>query len=115
MKGRLSSFKNAGIGIITAYKTQPNLWIQSLMAMAVCMAGFMLTISVPEWLILILCIFFVLVSEIFNTAVETLTDLVQPEFHPLAGKVKDIAAGAVLFASAGTIICGCIIFLPKIV
>ena len=52
--------------------------------------------------------------HIFNTAIEYLTDLASPDFHPLAGKAKDTAAGAVLIASFGAFFIGVIIFIPKI-
>jgi diacylglycerol kinase (ATP) len=53
-------------------------------------------------------------AEAFNTALEFLTDLASPEPHPLAGKAKDVAAGAVLIAAIMAVIIGVIIFLPKI-
>ena len=49
-----------------------------------------------------------------NTAIEYLTDLTSPHFHELAGKTKDVAAGAVLISAIGAMIIGLIIFLPKI-
>ena len=48
--------------------------------------------------------------EIMNSAVEDLVDLVTQERKPLAGKVKDLAAGAVLFASVIAVIIGIIVF-----
>ena len=52
--------------------------------------------------------------EAMNTAVEWLTDMVSPEFHPLAGKVKDVAAAAVLLTVFGAVAAGLFIFLPRI-
>jgi len=54
-------------------------------------------------------------AEGLNTALERLTDLVSPGFHPLAGKAKDIAAGAVLLASVGGFLTGLIVFLSHLV
>ena len=48
-----------------------------------------------------------------NTALEFLTDLVSPGYHPIAKKTKDVAAGAVLLAAILAIIIGLIIFVPK--
>ena len=53
-------------------------------------------------------------AEAFNTALEFLTDLVSPDYHELAGKTKDVAAGAVLFMAIGAAIVGFLIFFPKI-
>ena len=53
-------------------------------------------------------------AEIFNTAIEALVDLLSPERRPLAGKVKDLAAGAVLAAALGALAIGAVIFGPKL-
>jgi diacylglycerol kinase len=52
-------------------------------------------------------------AEMINTAIEHLVDLVSPHSHPLAGKAKDVAAGAVLVAAVFSAIVGLIIFVPK--
>jgi diacylglycerol kinase (ATP) len=54
----------------------------------------------------------VLAAEGFNTAIERLVDLVSPDFHPVAGDVKDVAAGAVLICAIAAAIIGMIIFIP---
>ena len=65
-----------------------------------------------EWMIIILCIGVVIAAELFNTAIEKLVDLVSPQQHPVAGQVKDIAAGAVLVCAATAAIIGLIVFIP---
>jgi hypothetical protein len=79
----------------------------------VVIAGFLYRISSTEWLTIILCISLVIGMEAMNTAVEWLTDLVSPEYHPLAGKVKDVAAAAVLITVIGAVVAGLIIFIPR--
>lgn len=76
--------------------------------------SFLLQISTLEWLIVIFCIGLVLTAEIFNSAIEVLTDIVSPESNPRAGLVKDMAAGAVLIAAITSAIIGLIIFVPKL-
>ena len=49
-------------------------------------------------------------SEALNTAVETVVDLVSPEFHPLAGRAKDIAAAAVWVLSVLVAVVGVLVF-----
>lgn len=83
------------------------------MTIAVIGAGFYFDISSMEWVALVLCIALVFAMEAVNTALEYLTDLVSPGFHPLAGKAKDAAAAAVLLAAAGAVVVGLVIFLPK--
>ena len=50
-----------------------------------------------------------------NTAIETLTDLASPAYHPLAGKAKDVAAGAVLLAALGALVVGALVFVPHFI
>lgn len=51
------------------------------------------------WALGALTIGLVFVAELFNAALETLTDHLHPEQHPEIGAAKDIAAGAVLVAA----------------
>lgn len=77
-------------------------------------AGFWLDIDRVEWMIVLLASGAVIAAEAFNTAFEQTIDLVHPEFSEKAGRIKDIAAGAVLIVTCMAIACGIIIFLPKI-
>ena len=61
---------------------------------------------------MVMCFGIVLAAEGFNTAIERFVDLVSPDFHPIAGNVKDVAAGAVLICAIASAIVGVIIFLP---
>ena len=80
----------------------------------VVLVSFLLQISLVEWAVLLVCILVVLALEAVNSALEYLTDLVSPNYHPLAGKAKDMAAGAVLLASIGSVIIGLLLLGPKI-
>ncbi len=71
-------------------------------------------LSRTEWCIIVLAVVAVWTAEALNTAFEFLTDVASPEFHPLAGKAKDVAAGAVLLAAIGAVIIGLFIFGPKV-
>jgi diacylglycerol kinase (ATP) len=65
-----------------------------------------------EWCVVLLCFGLVMAAEAFNTAIERLVNLVSPDFHPLAGDVKDVAAGAVLICAIVAAIIGLIVFIP---
>ena len=80
----------------------------------VVLVSFLLQISLVEWAVLLVCILVVLALEAVNSALEYLTDLVSPNYHPLAGKAKDMAAGSVLLASIGSVIIGLLLLGPKI-
>lgn len=111
---RLKSFKYAFNGLLDLVKTQPNAQIHVLVTILVLIAGFYFQLSGLEWAIIVLTIALVLAAEAFNTALEYLTNLVSPDYHPLAGKTKDVAAAGVLICAIAAILIGIIIFLPKI-
>lgn len=111
-KKRYNSFKFALRGINSAFRSEPHMRLHVLSALAVVIAGFFFNITALEWCLLAGCIGLVFIAEIFNTAIETLTNLVSPQWHDLAGKTKDLSAGAVLAASMTAAIVGLIIFLP---
>jgi diacylglycerol kinase (ATP) len=67
-----------------------------------------------EWAILLITMGFVLVSETMNTAIETVVDLVSPEYHELAGHAKDVAAGAVLLAALTAVGVALAILAPRL-
>ena len=113
-KDRMKSFGYAIAGIITFFKTQPNAWIELSAAIAVIIGGVIWKINNTEWCWIVFSIAMVIISEMLNTALEFLTDLASPSIHPMAKKVKDVAAGAVLIAACTSLVIACIIFLPKI-
>jgi diacylglycerol kinase len=114
IKARLKSFNYAFKGIISIIKFQHNFRIHLVIAAAVIIAGLLLGLSTVEWILVITVMGFVLVTEMINSAVEELTDLVSPEEDKKAGLVKDIAAGAVLVSAIAAAITGLLIFIPKI-
>ena len=77
--------------------------------------GLILQIDLLSWAIILLCCGVVLAAELLNTAVETVVDLVSPEFHPLAGRAKDIAAAAVWVLCALVALVGIIVFANAII
>ncbi|HEY5916181.1 MAG TPA: diacylglycerol kinase family protein [Chryseolinea sp.] len=110
MRAFLRSFIYAIHGLWSGIADQRNLKFQLGVAIVVIGAGFYLTITAIEWCIILLCIAMVIGLELVNTALENLVDLVTLERKPLAGKIKDIAAGAVLIVSILSVIIGVIIF-----
>ena len=78
------------------------------------MMGLYFHLAVNDWLILLLCIGFVLCMEMLNTAIEKLCDIVHKEYHPGIKITKDIAAAAVMVSAFVAAICGAFIFLPRI-
>lgn len=112
---RLNSFKYAFRGILFLIREQPNARIHLLAATLVIFAGFYFDISQNEWLAVIISIGIVFGAEAFNSAVEETINFISPEYHSKAGKIKDLAAGAVLIVSVSALIVGIIVFLPYII
>lgn len=110
MKKFFKSFVYALKGIWSGIADQRNLKFQLGVAIIVIGAGAYLGITSMEWCVILLCIALVIGLELVNTAIENLVDLVTLERIPLAGKIKDIAAGAVLIVSIISLIVGLIIF-----
>lgn len=77
-------------------------------------AGFYYDISVNEWIAQLLAIGLVMGIEGLNTAVEKISDYIQPEVDPKIGFIKDVSAGAVMIVSIIASIVGLIIYIPKI-
>ncbi len=114
IKKRIKSFGYAFQGIGSFLRKEPNAWIHCTAVVVVTSLGLYYGISATEWCIVILCFGLVLMAEAFNTAIERLVDLVSPNFHPLAGTIKDVAAGAVLLGAIAVAIVGGILFIPYI-
>ena len=118
LKKHSISFRYAFKGLYYALKTQPNFSVHLFLAVLAVFLGLIFSINSFEWLILALTISSVVVSEMFNTAIETVTDALKE--HKRSEKddyyimvAKDIAAGAVLISAVFSVIVGLIIFLPK--
>lgn len=106
----IKSFGYAWQGIAVATREQLNIKIHLLAIACVCIAGWYWHISIQEWCWIILCFGMVLCAELINSAIEGLVDLVSPGHHHLAGKVKDIAAGAVLVTAIAAALIAFLIF-----
>ncbi len=96
-------------------RSQHNAWIHALATLLVVGAGLWFRLARADWLWLILAIMAVWTAEALNTACELLADATSPGFHPLVGKAKDVAAGAVLIAALGAVAIGLFVFVPRLV
>ena len=100
-----------GLGFMLAERNARLLLAVSVLVVGV---GFWLGLSRLEWCAAIAALALVWIAETLNTALERLTDLASPQFHPLAGKAKDLAAGAVLLAMAAAVSIGVVVFGPRL-
>ena len=113
-KKLMNSFKYAIQGILSSFKNERNMKIHVFIMILVVSAGIILKINKYEWIVCILCFAIVIGGELFNTAIETVVDMVMPYKNEKAKLAKDVSAGAVLILAMGAAICGLIIFVPKI-
>ncbi|MFQ6133645.1 MAG: diacylglycerol kinase, partial [Armatimonadota bacterium] len=107
----VESFAHALEGVIHAFRTQRHMRAHLVIIAVVMLAALFLRIEEWEILALFVSIALVLLTELFNTAVEMAVDLVTQRYHAWAKIIKDVAAGAVLVASANAILVGVVVFL----
>lgn len=100
-------------GLKTIWEEEDNFKIEITLGFLAIILGYVLQIGPAKGLVLILTITFVLAIESLNTALEELCDKEKSEHDPHIGKIKDLAAAAVLIASVGAFIIGIMIFVPS--
>ena len=116
VRGRLwRSFGYAFRGVKAMLVLQANARLHALATVVVIALGIILGLARWEWCAVIGAIGLVWAAEGVNSALESLTDLVSPGEHPLAGRAKDIAAGAVLCAAGAAAVIGFIVFFPHLI
>ncbi len=119
MKSEIRSFKESLFfaldGLSLTWRTQRNFRLHVLTGNAVMILGLIFNITRLEFLFVSSAVFFVLVLELVNTALETTVDLVTRERHPLACAAKNVGAAAVLLASLYALIIGVVVFGSRII
>ena len=106
-------FANAGRGLGYLLK-DPSVLLQAGLGLCAIGAGFVLKLSFSEWILVGICIVLVIAAEMINTVAEELADLYTKEEDSRVGKIKDMAAGMVLFVALGALVCGVIIVLRRV-
>lgn len=110
----MKRFKAAFNGISTTFKSEQNMKVHFVATIIVIICGILLNISAIEWSLLILSIGTVFAAEIFNTAIEWISNFIEPNHNQKIGAIKDAAAGGVLVLTFSATLIGLIIFIPKI-
>lgn len=110
----LHSFNWAFDGIVHALRHERNMWIHFAIAGLVLIAGLFFALSRLEVVALLVAISFVLITEMLNTAVEHIVDLITDANDPRAKIAKDVAAGAVLVAAVNAVAVAYLVFYDKI-
>ena len=114
IRKRLMSFRYAGEGIYRFFWQEHNARIHLMATVVVGLAAWLFNVSRMELIALVAAIGGVWITEMLNTCIEKMADLISLEVHPEIKFIKDLAAGAVLVAAVVAVIIGFIIFIPKI-
>ncbi|MES2462932.1 MAG: diacylglycerol kinase [Armatimonadota bacterium] len=110
-KNPLSSFRHAVEGVVHTFRTQRNMRFHFFTVALVLISGILYRLPSTEMLVLLFTASLVLITEMFNTAVEAVVDMITLSYHPAAKFAKDIAAGAVLIAAVNAVVVGFVLFL----
>ena len=101
-------------GMFLLLRTEASIQIQFGIAIVMTIAGFYFQISITEWIFQLFAIGLVMGIEAVNTAIEKISDYIQPKNDPKIGFIKDISAGAVMIVSIVASIIGLLIYVPKL-
>jgi len=111
---KLSSFRHAYDGVIVTFKEHPNIRFHMLAGLTATLLSYLLNLNRLEFVIILFTISLVITSEMINTAIESMTDLITLEYRKEAKIAKDVAAGMVLINSLLAVIVAIIVFLPHL-
>ncbi len=114
LSARIESFRCAARGVRLMLRSQHNAWLHAVASCCVLIVAGLCVLTAAEWCWIILAIMAVWTAEALNTALEFLADVAAPEFHPLVGYAKDVAAGGVLISAIGSAIVGVLVLGPHI-
>jgi diacylglycerol kinase (ATP) len=109
------SFGYAFEGLATLVRLTPNFWIHVCAAVLALALAVVLRLPPAEIAVVVLTVGVVLIAEAFNTALETMCDVVSPTYHPLVKRAKDVAAAAVLLAAIAAVGVAALLFLPRLI
>ena len=115
LRKRLRSFRHAFRGIRFAISSEHNMRIHLAAAVLAVAAGFFFRLNTFEWICICFATGLVLVAELLNSAIEHLADFISPGHHESIGKIKDLAAAAVLLAALVAVIIAALVFWPHLV
>ena len=114
IRGRIQSFRCAFAGAWFILRSQQNAWVHALATVLVVVLCALLVDDATGWALVLLAVAGVWLAEAFNTALEVVSDIIQPEYSPTIRVAKDIGAGAVLFAAINAVVIGVLVLGPPL-
>jgi len=113
-RARLKSFRFAFKGLSSLLRREHNSRIHLAAALLAILAGIVLKITASEWAVIIIVIGIVFITELVNSSIEAIADIISPDFDERIRKAKDYAAASVLVAALVSVIAGGFIFIPEL-
>ena len=101
-------------GLRSALQHEASFRLELYLALVLVPLGLYLGHDAPEKISLVLPICLVLVAELLNSALETIVDLVSPDFHELAGRAKNLGSAAVFILLLSTVFCWVLVLVPRV-
>lgn len=96
-------------GVLYAFKTQRHVRVHYTIAVVMICISLLLDLTYIEFMLFALSVLVLLAAEMFNTAIEDLSNLVERRYNEKIKRVKDVSAGGVLISSFGVVIMGYLI------
>lgn len=115
LKRTFRKFSYAIRGFVLSLKEEKSLVIHSIFGIITLVVSAVLQLSPIKWAIIVFLIGLVISSELMNTAIENVVDMVSFKFNFNAKKIKDVSAAATLVLAITAIIIGLLIFIPQII
>lgn len=111
----MNSFRYAIQGVQHAWIHERNFRLHVFVGIFVMLVGLFLEITPGELSLVIFLVFFILILEIINTAMEHFLDIVKPRLHTQVAIVKNLMAAVVFVGGISAAIIGLRIFVPYII
>lgn len=111
----VNSFINSFAGLQYAYTHEQSLLIHIFLTIVAVATGIFFGISGTQWVLLLFAMALIIVTELLNTAIEAVVDLVTEDYHPLAKVAKDCASAAVFVVSLMATCIWIYVFVPQII
>ena len=109
------SFHYAHRGLERVIKEEQNFALELSIAIVIIILAILSKFKAVEWAVLVLTISLVLLTEVFNSAVERVSDLLKPRLDIYVKEIKDIMAGAVFLAASTAVVVGIFLFGPRVI
>jgi diacylglycerol kinase len=104
------SFQYASRGLVKVFKEEQNFKVELSVAVVVMLVALILKVNRLELIALIIVSGLVLVMEIINSAIESISDALKPKLDIYVRRIKDIVAAGVMVAAFTAVLVGLIIF-----